>query len=473
MESPLSVKERMQIPSQPMPHRDPAVRKRLWDEVATGYSPEQARTEALRCLDCKNPPCVADCPVGINIPKFLKSLGLGNTRDAWETILESNLLPGICGRVCPQEKQCQSRCTVGKARKSLKEAVSIGALERYCADWAREQGLTPPPPVAAGTRKVAVVGSGPASLACAADLRRQGYQVSVFEAFPHAGGVLLYGIPEFRLPKALVEQEVKTLKDWGVDFQTNVLVGRTRSLQDLREKDGYEAVFLGLGAGLPMFLNIPGENLNGVFAANEYLTRSNLLKAGRPGAHTPIVQARHVAVIGGGNVALDAARTAWRLGAEKVTIVYRRTLAEMPARAEELEHALEEGVEIRELRNPVEILATEKGWVRGLRLQHYTQGEPDAQGRRSPVALEEFSEMDCDAVVVAVGNGSNPLLARSVPGLNTDPKGRILTDEEGQTSVPGVWAGGDIVRGAATVILAMGEGRKAAASIHKNLQNRV
>lgn len=468
----LSVKERLAIPPQEMPAQDPAERVKNMAEVALGYSAEQARVEALRCLGCKTAPCVAGCPVGIDIPRFLKLAAEGDFTASLAVIKESSLLPAVCGRVCPQESQCQAPCTVGKSLKSVDKAVSIGRVERYVADLERLSGARRPPAYAPDTgKRVAVIGSGPAAVSCAADLRKAGHAVTVFEAFHRPGGVLVYGIPEFRLPKAIVDDELNGLRAMGVTIETNFLVGRTRKLIDFIEKDGFDAAFIGSGAGLPTFMSIPGENLVGVFSANEYLTRSNLMKAYERGqAATPIYDADTVAVLGGGNVAMDAARTALRLGAKKVYVVYRRTRAEMPARAEEVEHAMEEGIEFRFLENAAAILGDERGRVRALTTVRYELGEPDASGRRRPVQIPNSeSELPVGAVIVAIGNGSSPLIPQTTPGLKTDEHGRILVDGDGMTSIAGVYAGGDIVLGAATVILAMGEGRRAAAAINRRL----
>ena len=447
----LGNKDRMAIPLQIMPTGEPLVRARQMSEVALGYTKEQAMVEANRCLQCKNQPCVKGCPVNVQIPRFVASVAKGDFKAAVDAIKETNLLPAICGRVCPQEKQCQGECTVGKVYKSAEKAVSIGRLERFVADWERNNNMVSVPQVAAATgKKVAVIGSGPAGLTVAADCRRAGHDVTVFEAFHKAGGVMVYGIPEFRLPKDIVAKEVENLKKMGVKFEMNFLVGRTSSIQQILTEKGFDAAFVGTGAGLPKFFNIPGENYIGVFSANEYLTRANLMKAYEKGkADTPYYEAKTVVVCGGGNVAMDAARMALRLGAEKVYVVYRRTFLE----------------------NPVEILGSaEDGRVTGLKALSYELGEPDESGRRSPVAIKGSEhDIPCDAVIVALGNNSNPLIAKTTPEINVDKRGHILVDEKQATSMTKVWAGGDIVLGAATVILAMGEGRKAAASINEYL----
>ncbi len=468
-EGPLSTKDRNAIPQMEMPHRDAKERARIMDEVTYGFSAEQAIVEANRCLQCPKPLCMDGCPVNINIPKFVGEIAKGDFKAAVDTIKETSLLPAICGRVCPQEKQCQGKCTVGKIWKSPEKAVSIGRLERFVADWERENNLVTMPSIAPATgKKVAVIGAGPAGLTVAADCARAGHEVTVFEAFQKAGGVMMYGIPEFRLPKKIVQLEIENLKKIGVKFVTNFLVGRTNTLEQLLTEKGFDAAFVGTGAGLPKFLNIPGENLIGVFSANEYLTRANLMKGyDKEHAATPIYEAKHIVVCGAGNVAMDAARMALRLGAETVDVVYRRTRNEMPARVEEVAHAEEEGITFRFLENPVEVLGTEDGHVRGVRCLNYELGEPDASGRRSPVAISGSEhDIECDALIVALGNGSNPLLVSTTPGLNADAKGHITVDENQATSHTRVWAGGDIVLGASTVILAMGEGRKAAASIN-------
>lgn len=471
----LSPKDRMAIPQQVMPTGEPKARARQMTEVALGYTKEQAIVEANRCLQCKNQPCVSGCPVNVPIPQFIAEVAKGEFKKAVDIIKTANLLPAICGRVCPQEKQCQGQCTVGKTYKDAEKAVSIGRLERFVADFERNNNLQTVPQVAASTgKKVAVIGSGPAGLTVAADVRRAGHDVTVFEAFHKSGGVMVYGIPEFRLPKAIVAKEIEMLKKMGVEFRTNFLVGRTDTLIQLLKEHGYDAAFIGTGAGLPKFMNIEGENLIGVFSANEYLTRANLMKAyDTEKACTPLYEAKHVVVVGGGNVAMDAARMGYRLGAENVDIVYRRTRNEMPARREEVAHAEEEGVNFRFLENPVKINGDENGRVKSVTVLSYELGEPDASGRRSPVAIEGSEhDIECDAVIVALGNGSNPLMVKTTPGLNADNKGHITVNDKAMTSIDGVWAGGDIVLGAATVILAMGEGRKAARGINEYLAKK-
>ena len=470
----MTPKEKMAIPPQAMPQQDAAARAHNMNEVALGYTAEMAKTEASRCLQCPTKPCMQGCPVAINIPGFLAKAADGDFAGALDIIKETSLLPAVCGRVCPQEKQCQKFCTMGKLLKDVDKAVAIGRVERFCADLARETGAEKPVACAPKTgKKVAIVGSGPASITCAADCAKAGHDVTVFEAFHRCGGVLVYGIPEFRLPKAIVRHEIESIKQLGVKIEPNFVVGRTRKLKDLIDKDGFDAVFVGTGAGLPKFMNIEGENLNGVFSANEYLTRANLMKAYLEGsADTPFWHGKKVAVLGGGNVAMDASRMALRLGAEKVYLVYRRSEAEMPARKEEVEHAKEEGVEFHMLENAKRVLNDGKGAVAGLECLKYELGEPDASGRRSPVAIEgsEFV-LDVDTVVVAVGNASNPLIPTTTEGLEINKRGNIVVDPEtNMTSIPGVFAGGDIVLGAATVILAMGEGRKAAAGISAYLK---
>ncbi len=471
----LKPRDRMAIPPQDMPAQDPVVRRRNIQEVALGYTPEQARLEAARCLQCKNAPCVAGCPVAIDIPGFIRAIAEDDMARSIAILKQNTLLPAVCGRVCPQEEQCQKPCTLGKALKDPLKAVAIGRLERYAADWERAQGAHTPPHVKPETgRRVAVVGSGPAGITVAADVRREGHAVTVLEAFHKPGGVMVYGIPEFRLPKEIVRQEIETLQAMGVEIRTNFLVSRTRRLLDLIERDGYDAVFVGVGAGLPKFMNIPGENLVGVFSANEYLTRANLMRAYDIGrADTPIYPARRIAVLGGGNVAMDAARMAVRLGAEEVHLVYRRSRVEMPARAEEVAHAEEEGIVFHLLQNARRILGNDQGTVCGMECVRYELGEPDASGRRRPVEIagSEFV-MDVEAVIVAIGNESNPLILQTTPGLEHNRWGNIIADERQRTSLPGIYAGGDIVLGAATVILAMGQGRTAAAEINAQLAAR-
>ncbi len=470
----LKPKDRLAIPVQDMPCQDPVERGRNMNEVALGYTEEQARVEASRCIQCRNAPCIAGCPVRIDIPAFIGKVRDGDYASAAAIIKRTNLLPSICGRVCPQEVQCQLPCTLGKSLGGVDKAVQIGRLERFVADWETREGTAQAPEIAPDTgKRVAVIGSGPAGLTVAADVRRAGHGVTIFEAFQKPGGVMVYGIPEFRLPKAIVKAEAGALETLGVKFELNFLVGRTRPLASLLSQDGFDAAFVGVGAGLPKFMEIPGENLVGVFSANEYLTRANLMKAyDRNRAFTPIYPSRRVAVLGGGNVAMDSARMALRLGAEEVRVLYRRTREEMPARAEEVEHAMEEGVIFDFLSSPVEILADSEGKAAGLRVQAFRLGDPDSSGRRSPVAIPgAVTEVPFDTVIVAIGNESNPLLARTTPGLVVDRKGRVIVDEAQKTSVDRIYAGGDIVLGAATVILAMGEGRKAAASINGILSN--
>ena len=467
----LGVKERMAIEHQEMPSQDAKARRGNMDEVALGYTEDMAVLEAMRCLGCKNRPCVEGCPVSIDIPRFIARIQERDYRGALSVIQEESILPSICGRVCPQESQCQKHCTVGKALKDVDKAVGIGRLERFVADWCSEDESVPEVKGATG-RKVAVVGSGPASIACAADVRREGHDVVMYEALHKSGGVLSYGIPEFRLPKRLVDREISRLEKMGVRMERNVLVGRTRTIAELREEDGFDAVFIGTGAGLPKFMGIAGENLVGVLSANEYLTRSNLMKAyDRERSHTPEYEGRRVAVLGGGNVAMDAARTALRLGAESVDIIYRRTRTEMPARKEEIEHAVEEGCAIRMLSQPVEILGDESGKVRALVIRRCELGEPDGSGRRSPVEIPgSDEEVPYDEVIVAIGNASNPLIKMTTPEIEVNRRGNFIVDEETmRTSMEGVYAGGDIVLGAATVILAMGQGRKAAKAINEYL----
>ena len=468
----LTNRDRMAIPQQDMPAQDPGVRITNMEEVALGYTDEQAVVESMRCLQCKTAPCIKGCPVAIDIPKFIDFAAKGDFAGSVAVIKESSLLPAICGRVCPQESQCQLYCTVGKALKDVNKSVSIGRIERFVADFEREKGDTIMPDIAPETgKKVAIVGSGPAGITAAADLRKAGHAVTIFEAFHIPGGVMVYGIPEFRLPKAIVRKEIENLVAMGVSIESNFLVGRTRKLADLLTKDGFDAVFIGSGAGLPKFMHIDGENLIGVFSANEYLTRSNMMKAYMTEkAATPMFNSKTVAVLGGGNVAMDAARTAKRLGSEKVYVVYRRTEKEMPARVEEVEHAKEEGIEFLLLHSPKRIIGDEKEQVQGLELLAYTLGEPDDSGRRRPIAIEgSESILDVDTVIVSIGNDSNPLLEKTTAGLETNKWGNIVVDEKCKTSMDRIFAGGDIVLGAATVILAMGQGRKAAESINELL----
>ena len=470
--STLTPKDRSAIPHMDMPVQDPKERIHNMSEVALGYTEDEAIVEASRCLQCRNKPCVNGCPVGIDIPAFIHKITEKDYSGALSVIQESSLLPSICGRVCPQENQCQKYCTVGKMCKDVDKAVGIGRLERFVADHEADKSTVPAIAPETGKR-VAIVGSGPASIACAADVRRAGHSVTVFEALHKMGGVLSYGIPEFRLPKRLVDKEISKLKDMGIDFEKNVLVGRTRTIKELMEEDGFAAVFVGTGAGLPKFMGIPGEDLVSVFSANEYLTRSNLMKA-YDGEHslTPYFHAHRVAVFGGGNVAMDAARTALRLGAETVDIIYRRSREEMPARKEEIEHAVEEGCNLRLLSQPVEILGDENGIVKGVVIRKCELGEPDASGRRSPVEIPGSDyTVEYDTVIVSIGNASNPLIKKTTPEIETNRRGNFVVNEETcETSMKGVYAGGDIVLGAATVILAMGQGRKAAAAINEYLK---
>ena len=458
----------MQMTKTPMPEQDPQVRNANFLEVAQGYTLEQAMNEAQRCIHCKNPACVSGCPVGIPIPDFLAKVAEGDIAAAYEILSNANALPAISGRVCPQESQCESKCVRGVKG----EPVAIGRLERFVADWYREHVNAMPEKAPSNGVKVAVVGSGPAGLTCASDLAKKGYAVTVFEALHTAGGVLVYGIPEFRLPKAIVANEVKKLEAQGVEVMTNMVIGRVLSIDELFEM-GYKAVFVGSGAGLPMFMHIPGEALKGVYSANEYLTRINLMKAYQEGAETPILHNKKVAVVGGGNVAMDGARCAMRLGAEHVYIVYRRGEAEMPARKEEQHHAKEEGIEFKTLCNPVEILGDEDGRVCGMKCIRMELGEPDASGRRRPVEIpgSEFV-LDVDTVIMALGTSPNPLIRSTTPGLETNKKGCLIVNEDEMTTRDGVFAGGDAVTGAATVILAMGAGKKGASAIDAYLQTK-
>ena len=459
----------MSLKKTPMPTQEPSVRAHNFDEVALGYTAEMAILEADRCLNCKIPACVAGCPVGIDIPGFIQKIKVGEFEEAYRIVTDSSSLPAICGRVCPQENQCEGKCIRGIKG----EAVGIGRLERFVADLHNQNDAsTVEIPVQNGHR-VAIIGSGPAGLSCAGELAKRGYDVTVFEALHTAGGVLVYGIPEFRLPKSIVAKEIAGLEALGVKFVLNTVVGKTVTVEELMREEGFEAVFIGSGAGLPRFMGIPGENLKGVYSANEYLTRTNLMKAYLPDSQTPILRARRVAVVGGGNVAMDAARCALRLGAEEVSIVYRRSLAELPARKEEVEHAMEEGVQFRLLNNPLEILSDENGFVSGMRCIKMELGEPDASGRRSPVEIpnSEFI-LDCDCVIMSIGTSPNPLIKSTTPGLDINRRGGIVVVEEtGKTSLDGVYAGGDAVTGAATVILAMGAGKVAARAIDEELNS--
>jgi len=451
-----------------MPEQDPNVRNKNFREVALGYTEEMAVEEAKRCLNCKARPCVAGCPVNVKIPEFITLIAEGRFEEAYLKIKETNNLPAICGRVCPQETQCERVCVRGKKG----EPVAIGRLERFAADWYMARHGSETLDAQKKNKKVAVIGSGPAGLTCAADLAKMGYSVTIFEAFHTPGGVLMYGIPEFRLPKDLVQREIDTVRKLGVEIKTNMVVGKSITIDELKE-EGYEAIFIGSGAGLPNFMGIPGENLNGVYSANEFLTRINLMKAYLyPEVDTPVKVGRNVAVVGGGNVAMDAARSAKRLGAENVYIVYRRSEAEMPARLEEIHHAREEGIIFKTLANPVRILGTDDGWVKGMECIEMELGEPDASGRRRPVPKKGSEHViDVQTVIIAIGQSPNPLIKATTAGLETHKWGGIIADEEtGATSIPGVYAGGDAVTGAATVILAMGAGKKAAIAIDEYLR---
>lgn len=456
----------------PMPEQPADVRNKNFKEVALGYDMKTAVDEAERCLHCPKPLCVSGCPVNVEIPAFIQAVKEGNMQEAIKILKRKNSLPAVCGRVCPQENQCESKCVLGIKGQS----VAIGRLERFVADYAREHGLdnvdnekaTP------NGKKVAIVGSGPSGLTAAGDLAKMGYDVTIFEALHAPGGVLMYGIPEFRLPKEIVQHEIDALKKLGVKIMVDAVIGRLFTIQELFEEEGFDAIYVGTGAGLPHFMNIEGENLNGVYSANEFLTRVNLMRAYQfPKVATPVYIGKKVAVVGAGNVAMDAARTAKRLGAEQVYIVYRRSEEEMPARKEEIGHAREEGIELRLLNNPVRILGNEKGWVNGMECIKMELGEPDASGRRSPVAIKGSEYvLDVDMVVMAIGQGPNPLLKQTTHDLETNKRGNIVADENGATSIPGVFAGGDIVTGAATVISAMGAGKKAAQAIDEYLKNK-
>ena len=454
----------------PVREQAPEVRAKNFEEVCLGYNKEEAMEEASRCLNCKNARCITGCPVNINIPAFIAEVKEGNFEKASQVIGESSALPAVCGRVCPQESQCEGKCILGIKG----EPVSIGKLERFTADWARENNIAPIPAKEKKGKKVAVIGSGPAGLTCAGDLAKMGYDVKIFEALHEAGGVLVYGIPEFRLPKQIVvAHEVENVKKLGVEIETNVIIGKSITIDELINEEGYDAVFIGSGAGLPKFMGIPGEQANGVFSANEFLTRNNLMKAFRDDYDTPIHQGKKVAVIGGGNVAMDAARTALRLGAETY-IVYRRSEKELPARVEEVHHAKEEGIQFHLLRNPKEILVDENGWVKGLRVIKMELGEPDESGRRRPVEVpgSEY-DLDVDTVIMALGTSPNPLISSTTKGLDVNKWQCIIADENnGATTKEGVYAGGDAVTGAATVILAMGAGKAAAKGIDEYLSNK-
>ena len=466
----MPAKERAAIQRAEMPMLPADERVRTFEEVNLGLSAEQAHMEATRCLDCAAPGCVGGCPVGIDIPSFIKNVQRDDIGAAAAVLAEASALPAVCGRVCPQERQCESRCIYHKMGKP---AVAIGYLERYAADTAHRNGLLPPDNAAAPCgRRVAVVGSGPAGLSFAGDMVRKGYEVTVYEALHEIGGVLKYGIPEFRLPNTVVDAELQRLSAMGVRFEKDTVVGKTLSYDDLLEA-GFSGVFVASGAGLPMFMGIPGENLNGIYSSNEYLTRINLMGAGREGFATPVERGRRVLVVGGGNTAMDSVRTALRMGAEEACIAYRRGREEMPARAEEIEHALQEGVRLLTLHNPIEYVGDEKGHVRAVRLQRMKLGEPDASGRRRPEPIEgDIVEMEVDVVIVSVGVAPNPLVPGSFAGLDVTTRGTVAVDESLRTSLPLLYAGGDIVRGGATVILAMGDGRRAASAMHATLQSQ-
>lgn len=455
--------ERIPISEQP-----PEVRNHNFEEVCLGYTEEEAMAEAKRCLNCKNPQCVTKCPVSINIPEFIHEIAEGNFANAAKVLAKYTALPAVCGRVCPQETQCESKCVLGNKG----DAVAIGKLERFAADWGREHDVEVAAAKESNGHKVAVIGSGPAGITCAGDLAKEGYDVTIYEALHKPGGVLVYGIPEFRLPKeTVVKHEIMNLKKLGVKIKTNVIIGRTVTVDDLFERGKYEAIFIGSGAGLPKFMGIPGENYNGVFSANEFLTRNNLMKAYKDEYDTPIKVGSKVAVVGGGNVAMDSARTAKRLGAE-VWIVYRRSEEELPARVEEVHHAKEEGINFELLTNPIEIIGDEKGWVKGIKCVRMELGEPDKSGRRKPIPIKGSEiEFDVDTVIMALGTSPNPLIPSTTEGLDVDKRRCLIADEQGQTSKEGVFAGGDAVTGAATVILAMGAGKEAAAAIEEYIKH--
>ena len=459
----------MSLVKNPMPSQDPKVRAKNFLEVATGYTEEMAIDEAKRCLQCKNPKCMGGCPVHIHIPEFIALVAEGKFEEAYQVISKSSSLPAVCGRVCPQESQCEGVCVRGVKG----EPVAIGRLERYVADWHNENTTAAPVKPESNGHKVAVVGSGPAGLTCAGDLAKIGYDVTIFEALHLAGGVLVYGIPEFRLPKAIVQKEIDGLKALGVKVETNMVIGRTISIDELMNEYGFEAIFVGSGAGLPKFMNIPGENLKGVYSANEFLTRVNLMKAYKPDSTTPIKMNKNVAVVGGGNVAMDAARCALRLGAENVYIVYRRGMAELPARKEEVEHAIEEGLIFKTLTNPTEVIGDETGTVKGMKCVEMTLGEPDASGRRRPIVKPDSEfELEVDCVIMSLGTSPNPLIKSTTPGLATESWGGIIVNQSAATSKDGVYAGGDAVTGAATVILAMGAGKTAAQGIDEYIKSK-
>ncbi len=458
----------MSMTKVPMPTQEGNIRKNNFEEVALGYTKEQAMEEAQRCLHCPTKPCISGCPVSVNIPDFIEQVKNGEFEKAYQIIHQTSSLPAVCGRVCPQETQCESKCVRGIKG----EAVAIGRLERFVADWHREHVKDAIEKQPSNGHKVAIVGAGPAGLTCAGDLAKKGYQVSVFEALHVAGGVLMYGIPEFRLPKEIVQHEINGLKEMGVDIQTNTVVGRTESVDDLFE-EGYESVFIGSGAGLPNFMNMPGENLKGVYSANEFLTRCNLMKAYKEDADTPIQHPKRAVIVGGGNVAMDAARCAKRLGVEEVTIVYRRSMEELPARKEEVEHAQEEGIKFQLLTNPVQVLGDEEGWVTGIECVSMELGEPDASGRRRPTEIKGSNfVIDIDCMIMAIGTSPNPLIRSTTEGLDINRKGCLVADENGATTREGVFAGGDAVTGAATVIMAMGAGKTAAKAIDEYIQNQ-
>ncbi len=458
-------------PRQKMPERPPEERIKDFFEVPLGYTEEQAVLEAERCLQCKKPKCVEGCPVNVDIPGFIALVKERKFLEAARKIKETNSLPAVCGRVCPQETQCEERCVLGKKG----EPVAIGKLERFVADYERKVGVDIPPLPPKKGKKVAIVGSGPAGLTCAGDLAKMGYDVTIFEALHEPGGVLIYGIPEFRLPKEIVRQEIEYLKRLGVEIKVDYVIGKVKTIKDLFD-EGYEAIFLGLGAGLPVFLGIPGENLCGVYSANEYLTRVNLMRAYQfPEYDTPILKGDRVVVVGGGNVAMDAARTALRLGSKEVVVIYRRTKKEMPARVEEVEHAEEEGIKFMFLHNPIEFIGDDKGWLKAVKVQEMRLGEPDESGRRRPIPIEGSEKIvECNIAVIAIGTRANPLLLSATPGLELNERGyiKVFEEEKLNTSIPGVYAGGDIVTGAATVILAMGAGKKAAKAIDEYLSSK-